>query len=92
MAPTRFKVAPAYDKAAAKLSSEDRKRAHKAILRFLGNPSLPGLNFEPIHGEPSLFSIRASRAIRIVLRRDRDEQGDVWVAVNVGSHSVYRRR
>jgi hypothetical protein len=50
------------------------------------------LNFEAVRGHHDIFSIRASRSIRIMLRRDHDAEGPIYTAVNVGTHRVYRRR
>lgn len=92
MARPQVRTSSDYFRALAKLSIQDRKRADKALMRFIENPGLPGLHFEPIHGEPGLFTIRAGRAIRVVLRRDEDSSGVVYTAVNAGTHTVYRRQ
>ena len=92
MKPARLRTSPRYERAAEKLSKDDRRRAEQALKRFIEDRAYPGLSFEAVRGHQDMFSIRASRAVRIMLRRDRDAEGTVYTAVNVGSHRVYRRR
>jgi hypothetical protein len=88
----RLRVSEEFERSTNRHSKDDRRRAYNALERFVANPALPGLNFEPIEGEVNRFTIRASRAIRIVRRRGRDDEGVVYVAMMAGSHTVYRRR
>jgi hypothetical protein len=60
-----------------------------ALARFMENPNHPGLNFEALAGRSGLFSLCASRKVRIILRRS-DDGG--FVAIDVGPHDIYRRR
>jgi hypothetical protein len=66
-------------------------RAVETLTRVAQDPGRPGLNLEPIMGQPGYFSVRVNRAVRILLRRDEDDKGAIFTAVNVGSHDrVYR--
>jgi hypothetical protein len=89
---SRLRIAPSYLKAAAALSSKDFERAAAALAKFLEDPDRPGLNFEPVRGMADHYSIRVSRSHRILLRKEHDAEGDLFAAVDVGTHQVYRRR
>lgn len=56
------------------------------------SPEHPGLNFEAIKGEPGYFSIRVTLAFRIVLRRERDNDGVLYAAVTRGGAVLLRLR
>jgi mRNA-degrading endonuclease RelE of RelBE toxin-antitoxin system len=89
----RVRVDPSYHAALKNLSSDLRKRADRALEKFLENPQRKGLRFERLVGWPDYFSIRVSRSYRILLRREHDDDGELFAAVDVGSHDdVYRRR
>lgn len=81
-----------FDRAYRDLTAELKKRTSRALQRLEENPRHPGLNFEPLGGRPGFFSIRVTLGWRVLLRRDRDAEGDLYVAVNVGPHDVYRAR
>lgn len=86
----RVRVDPGYLRARKRLSSRLAERADAALVRFLENSASPGLNFEALRNWPGYFSIRVNRNFRILLRREQDAAGEVFAAVDVASHDVYR--
>ena len=67
-----------------KLAWQDQERCVEAVLKFVDNPTSPGLNLEKLGGGPdsNLWSIRASQELRILLAED----GDRFIFVNAGHH------
>ena len=57
----------------------------------MDNPDRPGLNFEKLAGWDNTYSIRVSKAYRILLRREADDAGEFFAAADIGTHQVYRR-
>ncbi len=88
----RLRVDPGYQKALKKLSPELRKRANATLVKFLENPTRPGLKFEALSAWRDYYSIRISRGYRVLLRREEDSVGEIFAAVDVGPHDIYRRR
>jgi len=90
---TRVGIHPEFEKRLAKLrDAQLRQRSHKALQRFIENPARIGSNLEQIEGTGGRYwSLRATRNFRIVLRRERDAEGDLYVAIDVGPHDIYRR-
>jgi plasmid maintenance system killer protein len=54
-------------------------------------PDRPGLNFERLPGWDDTYSIRVTRSYRILLKREIDEAGEFFLAVDIGTHQIYRR-
>jgi plasmid maintenance system killer protein len=54
-------------------------------------PDRPSLNFERLSGWDNAYSIRVTRNYRILLTRETDETGEFFVAVDIGTHQIYRR-
>jgi plasmid maintenance system killer protein len=54
-------------------------------------PDRPGLNFERLAGWDDIYSMRVTRNYRILLKRETDEAGEFFIAVDIGTHQVYRR-
>lgn len=73
-----------------RLAPDMQKRTHKALEKFRTNPGLPGLNFEKLRGQASIYSIRVTRRFRVLLKRETDKEGELFVAFHVGSHDIYR--
>ena len=71
-----------------RLARQDQERCVTAVYKFAQNPAAPGpgLNFEKLGGGPqsNLWSLRASRELRILLAVD-DSQ---FVFVNAGHHDA----
>ena len=86
---TRLRTDARFDRALRKLDPQRQRRVGAALAQFVENPARPGLNFEAVIGRPGFHTIRAGRGWRILLRRD---EGDIFTAVNVGPHDIYRRR
>jgi len=90
----RLRIDPGYQRGRRRLDAQDRNRADLALERFVVNPLNPILRFEALKGGLAGYhSIRASYSVRILLRREVDETGELFAAVDVGNHdAVYRRR
>jgi plasmid maintenance system killer protein len=88
----RVRVDPGYLRARKRLSSKLAERADAALVKFLEDSPSPGLNFEALQNWPGYYSIRVNRNFRILLRREQDDSGEVFAAVDVASHDVYRRQ
>ena len=87
----RVRIARGYVRARRRLPTRIQEASDRALERFVEDPNRPGLNFERLQGWADHYSIRVTRADRILLRREMDEDGEVFVAVDVGTHRVYRR-
>lgn len=87
----RIKVHPRFEKDLDGYPHNVRDRASRALQRFMENPHRPGLNFEKMVNWENHYSIRVSRDYRIVLRRETDAHGELFVALRFGTHDVYRR-
>jgi plasmid maintenance system killer protein len=89
---TRLRIDPGFEGRLAKLDVTLRRRAVRALERFIETPARAGANFERIEGTHGKYwSLRATRNFRIILRHERDVAGDVYVAIDVGPHDIYRR-
>lgn len=85
----RITVEKTYARAVKRLPPDRGAGANAALLKFAGEPGLPGLDFRPLKGRPGYFIIDARRGDRIILRRDED---DLYAAIDVGPHdNIYRR-
>jgi len=87
----RIRIERGYLRARRRLPARIQIAADRALERFMDDPGRPGLNFERLQGWTDHYSIRATRAYRILLRREVDEHGEVFAAVDMGTHRVYRR-
>lgn len=67
-----------------------RAAAEKALQRLVENRYHPGLNLERIRDE--VWSIRVTRNFRIFLRRNSDDQGELFLASRLETHDIYKRR
>ncbi len=66
-----------------------RPAVDRAIEQFVTDHTVSSLNFERIVGYENSYSIRASRTVRILLRR---VDSDLFEIRAIGNHEVYRRR
>jgi plasmid maintenance system killer protein len=88
----RLRIDPAFEERLDRLDAAIRKRAITALERFMIAPARTGANFERIEGTNGRYwSLRVTRNFRIILRLERDDSGDVFAAVDVGPHDIYRR-
>ncbi len=87
----RIRLHRQFERAFKRLPDDIQERATKSLERFIANPRHPGLNFEALRGHPGLFSIRVNQGWRILLRRDQDGEGEIYVVADIGPHDVYRR-
>ena len=56
----------------SKLTKQDQERCLSAVLKFVENPSLPGLKFKKLRGNGNLWSLWASRNLRLILAIDNE--------------------
>jgi mRNA-degrading endonuclease RelE of RelBE toxin-antitoxin system len=88
---TRIRIADSYRKAERRIPHRIRLQAGKALSTFMEAPDRPGLNFERLPGWDNAYSIRVTRSYRILLKREADEAGELFAAVDIGTHRIYRR-
>jgi len=88
----RVRIDPGFVRALSRRNPEIQVRAEKALVRFQENPQAHGLNFERVKSMGDYYSIRINLQFRILLRRERDDEGELFAAVDMGTHQVYRRR
>ena len=88
---TRIRIADSYRKAERRIPHRIRLQAGKALSTFMEAPDRPGLNFERLPGWDNTYSIRVTRSYRILLKREADEAGEFFAAVDIGTHQIYRR-
>ncbi len=77
-------------KALKAMGNNRRIAVQDALKRFMDDPFHPGLNFEKLRGYTDLYSLRASRNDRIIIRKETDDDGELYVVMDAGSHAVYR--
>jgi mRNA-degrading endonuclease RelE of RelBE toxin-antitoxin system len=79
---------PSFRRQFARLPQDVQKRAREAYARFQANPSLPGLQFKPLHSALPLWSVRISDSYRAVGVRKSDTE-IIWIFI--GTHADYDR-
>ncbi len=88
----RIRVDPGYNRALRKFRPELRRRADDTLAKFIADPKRPSLNFERREGLPDYYTIRISQGYRILLRKETDDEGELYAIVDAGSHDkIYRR-
>ncbi len=87
----RIRIDDSYMRSIRRVPERIQIRAKRALSRFQENPTHPGLNFERLSGWDDTYSIRVTRHYRILLIRKTDEKGELFAAVDIGTHRVYRR-
>jgi hypothetical protein len=89
----RWVLGDKYEKRAAKsLTLEDRMRATRYLERLSATPPPGNLNFKPMEGfNGVLWECKAGGQNRFILRRTKDEHGDLFVVENVGPHDIYKK-
>ncbi len=67
-----------------RLSEQDKARCISAVCQLVEDPTVPGLNFEKLGGNPdgNLWSLRASQELRIILAVDHER----YIVANAGHH------
>ena len=56
------------------------------------DPKRPGLRFERLEHWENYYTIRINPGYRILLRRETDNEGEIYAAVDAGPHErIYRR-
>ena len=83
----RVSIPPSFKRIFDELPEKKRKRVAKALRLFQHDQNYPSLNFERLQGAEGYYSIRASLADRIVLRKVEE---DHYEAADIGGHEVYR--
>jgi plasmid maintenance system killer protein len=87
----RIRISNRYDRSVNRVPDRIKTRATQALIKFADNPNHPGLNFERLSGWDDTYSIRVNRQYRILLVRETDEAGEIFAAVDIGTHQIYRR-
>jgi plasmid maintenance system killer protein len=86
----RIRIDPGFERALNGFPKELKQRAIAALAKFMEHPNLPGLRFERLRGQlRDYYSIRINRGYRILLRREDDAQGELYAAVDAGTHDIY---
>ncbi len=68
------------------LTPELKRRAGVAFRQFASNSDTPGLQFKKV-GEPDLYSVRVTEAVRVLGYREGDTVTWFWI----GYHDDYVR-
>jgi plasmid maintenance system killer protein len=85
----RVELTRAFLEAAASLPA-NLQRAIERKLRFLAqNPRHNSLRLERLQGRPDHWKMRVNDNYRILLRQEGSMEEQVFVAVDVGPHSIY---
>jgi plasmid maintenance system killer protein len=87
----RIRVTNRYERSVSRIPDRIKTRAAQTLIKFADNPNHPGLNFERLSGWEDTYSIRVNRQYRILLVRQTDEVGEIFAAVDIGTHQIYRR-
>lgn len=87
----RLRITEGYRRSVGRVPDRIRKSATQALVKFVENPRHPGLNLERLMGWEDTYSIRVNRQYRILLVRESDEAGELFAAVDIGTHQIYRR-
>jgi len=69
------------------LPGEVKTQAREAYLRFLNDPTHPGLKFKELNAYPKIWSVRVSLGYRAVCKREGEELYWFWI----GSHADFDR-
>ena len=85
----RLTVLPSFDAGLRNLPPDRRKAAGRALVKFVEEPSLPGLRLRAFEGRAGYYLINPNRGDRILLRKEAD---DLYAVVDVGPHDNVLRR
>lgn len=87
----RWQLGDKYEKRAAKsLTLNDRMRAKRYLERLSNHPPPGNLNLKPMEGHNGvLWECKAGGQNRFILRRTKDEAGDLFIVEDVGPHDIY---
>jgi hypothetical protein len=81
----KSRLHPSFRQAFAKLPTDIQRRARAAYRRFQTDPAHPGLQFERLHTNLPLWSVRITVSYRAVGIR----QDDTIVWFFIGTHTDY---
>jgi plasmid maintenance system killer protein len=87
----RIRVTNRYERSVSRVPDRIKMRAAQTLIKFVDDPDHPGLNFERLSGWQDTYSIRVNRQYRILLVRETDDDGEIFAAVDIGTHQIYRR-
>jgi hypothetical protein len=89
----RWQFGEHYERRAKKALTLDQRIRARRYLDNLGKHPPPGnLNFKPMEGcNGLLWECKAGGQFRFILRRTRDDQGDLFIVEDVGKHDIYKR-
>jgi len=89
----RWQLGANYERRAAKaLTPADRKRAMRYLENLSRHPPPANLGFRVLQGtNGELWECRAGGQNRFILRRTKDDAGDLFIVEDVGPHDIYDR-
>jgi mRNA-degrading endonuclease RelE of RelBE toxin-antitoxin system len=86
----RVQLSARFERDLRKVDRRIAEEAVEALQSLARDRTHPGLNLEKIQGET--WSIRVTRNFRILLERQTDESGELFVAFRLDTHDIYKRR
>jgi plasmid maintenance system killer protein len=89
--PVRVQTSPRLAKSFRKLDGVIKAATARALRRLAENANHPSLNLEQLQGVEGVWSIRVNENFRVLLERQEDELGELFIAYDVANHDVYRR-
>jgi hypothetical protein len=89
----RWQYGENYKKRASKnLTFNDRRRAERFLENLSRHPPPSNLRLRPMEGHNGiLWECQAGGQNRFILRRTKDEVGDLFIVEDVGPHDIYKR-
>lgn len=88
----RLKLSERFGRAFQGLAPPIQKRTMRALEAFVSDQPPASLRFEKLKGGSDDYTIRVNRSFRVLLKREDDGDGEVYIAVFVGTHErVYRK-
>ena len=88
----RLSLSESFLEAYRVLPERYRRRTRRVLDVFQSNPRHPSLHFEKLSGHEDRHTIRLDQSYRVLPRREEDEEGEFFLAVDVGTHDrIYKR-
>ena len=87
----RLRYTDRFQKAFDRLEGVQKRRVLISLEKLMAAPQRRGLNLEKLRGFDDLYTVRVDRGMRILLRQELDENGELYALLSVGPHdAVYR--
>jgi mRNA-degrading endonuclease RelE of RelBE toxin-antitoxin system len=87
----RVELTRAFLEAAASLPAGIQKAIERKLLFLVQNPRHNSLRLERLQGWPHHWKMRVNDSYRILLRQEGSAEEQVFIAVDVGPHSIYSK-